>query len=420
MRLRLLACVAAVPLLIVACSSSSSTGSSSSSSGSGSSAGASGRTIKIGLLTSLTGPSAPDYVSTQDGLKARLGVFNAASKDGTKIEFVTVDDASTPQGDLAGAKQLIQQDKVFAVIGLSPYLVGALPYIETTKVPFLTTGDTSASYDNPANTNLFASYGSAGSKYPVATTYGKFMKSQGVTVGGAVAYGTAVASVGAATAAMESMKAAGVAAPYLNTALDFTTTDVSPQVQGMKTAGVNGFYAPLISTTSFEILTGLKQAGQSVKVALLPEGYGGDLLKNNAAVTAAQGAFFQTYGAPVELQTPATKAFQAALKQYAGVTGDPSKGDYDGWITADLFVRGLQAAGDSATQADYITKLRAVTDFNAGGLLPIAVDMTKFGNEAIGTVSNCFYVVQLKGQAFVPVPNASPVCGDLTGKNALP
>jgi branched-chain amino acid transport system substrate-binding protein len=368
----------------------------------------------------LTGPSAPDYVATQAGLKARLGVFNAASKDGTKIVFVTVDDASTPQGDLAGAKQLIQQDKVFAVIGLSPYLAGSLSYIESTKVPFLTTGDTSASYDNPANTSLFASYGSAGSKYPVATTYGKFMQSQGVTVGGAVAYGTSSASVGAATAAIESMKAAGVSAPYLNTALDFTTADVSPQVQGMKSAGVNGIYAPLISTTSFAILTGLQQAGQHVKVALLPEGYGGDLLKNSAAVSAAQGVFFQTYGAPVELQTPATKAFQAALQQYSGVTGDPSKGDYDAWITADLFVRGLQAAGDSATQADFITKLRAVTNWNAGGLLPRPVDMTKFGNEAIGTVSNCFYTVQLKGHAFVPVQGASPVCGDLTGKNALP
>src|SRR5260370_36343715 len=147
MRLRLFACVAAVPLLIVACSSSSSTGSSSSSSSSssGSSAGASGRTIKIGLLTSLTGPSAPDYVSTQDGLKARLGVFNAASKDGTKIEFVTVDDASTPQGDLAGAKQFIQQDKAFAVIGLSPYRPPALPSIDTTTPPLLPTPATTAS-----------------------------------------------------------------------------------------------------------------------------------------------------------------------------------------------------------------------------------------------------------------------------------
>jgi branched-chain amino acid transport system substrate-binding protein len=75
------------------------------------------------------------------------------------------------------------------------------------------------------------------------------------------------------------------------------------------------------------------------------------------------------------------------------------------WISADLFIRGLQAAGGCPTRQAFVTNLRKTT-YDAGGFLnPV--------NEgaAVGKSIPCEWEVQAEGKAYVPV-SPQPYCGN--------
>jgi branched-chain amino acid transport system substrate-binding protein len=95
------------------------------------------------------------------------------------------------------------------------------------------------------------------------------------------------------------------------------------------------------------------------------------------------------------------------VKTYAGLTGEPGFDTYEGWVAADLMIKGLQAAGPNPTRKSFITNLSKVTNYDAGGLLPSPVDFSKFGQPP---AMECAYYPQLEGTHFI-VPGDKPVCG---------
>ena len=75
-------------------------------------------TIKVGAILAVTGPAsflgAPEARTLEmlvEDLNARGGV------DGRKIELVVKDTGGNPEKAISFAKQLIEEDKVFAIIG---------------------------------------------------------------------------------------------------------------------------------------------------------------------------------------------------------------------------------------------------------------------------------------------------------------
>lgn len=413
------AVIGAVVIIAVAACGSANTSSSSGvgSSGGQKAVGSDGK-IKIGFVLSETGPAAPGYTTTLSAVQARIGLVNASGGiDGHKVEYVVADDTGTPQGTLTATQNLVQRDNVFAIISNSPYFApGAADYVKSLGIPAITPGQDGFQYGDPAYRNMFAAFGSVGQNMPIADTFGDFWKSQGVTNVGVVGYSSSASSALSAEAAADSAEAAGLKVGYVNTSLAFGSTDVGPIVLGMKKAGVNGVWLPIISNSAFAILQGLKENGVTIKSGLLPTGYGAELLSSPETVAAAQGFQFTTFGAPVELNTPATEAFQSALKKYAHWTGVPTYAQYSAWISVDLFLYGLEQAGPDPTWSSYVNALRKVTSYDAGGLLPGALNFTKYNAQEEGTVANCFFVVTLKGSSFVTDPAASPVCGKLTGQ----
>src|SRR4051795_6527448 len=93
-------------------------------------------TITIGLITSVTGAASSTFQDTADGVNARFGAENAkGGVNGRKLVLKIADDASTVPGDLTAAQSLVQNDKVFAVIGYSPYLFGGYKYFQQGGIP---------------------------------------------------------------------------------------------------------------------------------------------------------------------------------------------------------------------------------------------------------------------------------------------
>jgi ABC-type branched-subunit amino acid transport system substrate-binding protein len=197
--------------------------------------------------------------------------------------------------------------------------------------------------------------------------------------------------------------------------------DVGPAVLAMKDAGIDGFTAAAASDTALAVIKGLRDQGVTLKVALLPTGYGGDLLQAGpGAAQTAQNAYFLSSYELVEQQTPATRPFVADLQQ-AGSTGEPTYSAYNGYVSVGLLVRALKAAGANPTQASLITALEGIHDWNALGLFGThTVDINDRQNVVAGA-DNCQWIAQFHGDAFTPVPNAAPVCGDLVpGRTVAP
>ncbi|MGF7237307.1 MAG: ABC transporter substrate-binding protein [Frankia sp.] len=185
---------------------------------------------------------------------------------------------------------------------------------------------------------------------------------------------------------------------------------------------MNGLVTAISTTTSLSLVKALRQQGVNVQ-AVLPTGYGDDLLHGGPGATqAAQGNYFQTSYEPVEMGTPATTKFQNALKTYGGVTGNPTFGEYIGYLSVDGLVTGLKAAGPNATGTSFINAMLAINHYDGAGL---------YGSHSIGFgigrrgqaagAENCQWISKFSGSAFRPVPGATPICGSvIPGKTVSP
>jgi branched-chain amino acid transport system substrate-binding protein len=397
--------------VLAACSSSKSGGSSSPGSGQNAGSGP----IKIGVLGSFSGSAAPGFADLEKGVKARLGVANAAGGiNGRQIEYVLGDNQSTPQGEAAAVNKLVQQDKVAAIVEVSSYFFGGYKNAVKAGVPVFGTGfDGGPEWQDQSNTNLFDVTG-VGDYTLVATTYGLIAKKLGVTKMGGLSYTTSPSATLSVKEYIASAQAAGLQAGY-SKGVDFGTTDVGPVVLGIKSTGTDGFYMSTIPNTAFAVAAGLAQQNLKLKATLLATGYGADLLNNKAAVQAAQGLQFLVATTPVELKTPGTLAMQAGLSKYAGFPADvvPSFSATEAWLATDALVWGLNNAKDDPSSKNIIAKSRNAT-WDAAGLTKPLDFGTYTGLAGAGLSSgNCTNVVTLEGTKFVPEPGLTPICGDI-------
>jgi len=383
-------------------------GSASSQGGAGDSTQAAPATIKIGLLTDLTGIYSSAYTTAAEGINAYVTMVNDdGGIDGHKLSYVAADTASTPTGAETAAQVLVQRDNVFAVVADSGVTFGAEPYLLQQGVPLVGAPLDGPEWDSPKNTNMFASTGTMDLN-SVSSAPGEFMKAHGVTSCAAIGDQNS-ASAASATADVESCVAAGLKNGYVNSQQAGGSTDVGAIALAIKKAGVNGVDVPAAPSTGFALLAALKQLGVNLKVLLLDTGYGGDLLASSASVQAGQGVMFASQGQPAELNTPATQKMAAALAK-VGVTGPPTFAEQVSYISMAAVAAGLKAAGQAPTQKSFMGALRTIDDFSADGLLsPGAVNFSEYNQAGAGSVAaGCVFAAQLEGSKFVPL---APVCG---------
>ncbi len=101
--------------------------------------------IKIGVYLSLTGSMDSFGASANNGFKMALDEINAAGGIlGKKVTFVTVDDQSKSSMALSAVKDLIQKDKVVAILGevVSSRSLAAAPACQDAGIPMVTPSST--------------------------------------------------------------------------------------------------------------------------------------------------------------------------------------------------------------------------------------------------------------------------------------
>jgi branched-chain amino acid transport system substrate-binding protein len=393
-------CLSVAALVSLAACGSSSSGSSGGSTAKGQTV--TGGTIKIGLVTDLTGAASSGFATTKQGVDAYIDYINGqGGVNGKKISIVLGDTTSSPTGALTAAQKLVQNDKVFAIIENSSVFYGAERYLLKAGVPVVGSAIDGPIWNDPKNTNLFAATGVPSPDYMVLAQ-GQYMKERKVTSCAALGYSDSESAQKSATAFTKSCEQAGLKTGYLNVQVPSSTTDVGSIALAIKKSGADGLTMSLRPNTAFALVGALKQLGVQMKSVLLAVGYGSDLLQSAGAVQVAQGVDFQSLGYPAETHNAATDLRRANLAKLGGAS-PPTFGEQYGYLPTVAMVEGLKAAGNNPSQGTFMTKMRAITDFDGNGLLPYKVS---FSNYTPATA--CLAVVKLTGKEFVPV--GDPVC----------
>jgi branched-chain amino acid transport system substrate-binding protein len=93
--------------------------------------------IKVGFVTSLSGPGSSLGIPYGHGIQA--AVKYASSVSGQKIDLIQLDDSSDPSAAARDARKLVEQDKVDVLIGTatSPSAIAMVAVANELKVPML-------------------------------------------------------------------------------------------------------------------------------------------------------------------------------------------------------------------------------------------------------------------------------------------
>ena len=114
--------------------------------------------IRIGQFAAQTGPAAELGKRMQLGIQAHFTAVNAAGGiNGRKLTLVSRDDGYEPEKAAAAVKALIEEDKVFALIGSvgTPTTLAAVPAINAAGIPLIGPFTGAQALREPLNRNIF-------------------------------------------------------------------------------------------------------------------------------------------------------------------------------------------------------------------------------------------------------------------------
>jgi branched-chain amino acid transport system substrate-binding protein len=403
-----LGAIATVAVVVAGCGSSGS-GSGSSSAGSGTTApGVTASTVTVGVIADLTGPLASSYPDVVQAFKARIDLQNAqGGVDGRKILVQVADGQSSATGDLSAAQDLVVSKHVFALGSTSLLASTSAHYLNQQGVPV-----TGLGFDGgpewAQNSNMFDGDGDIAVPFNAGQydTTQLLFKQLGISKVGAVGYGDQSGSAANTAAFIQGAKRIGLNPVFTNTSSTVATgLNTDAVVLGIKQSGVEGIESAMGEADTVKLLEGVKQAGLT-HVVIASSLYGQPFLADSAAIASAQGSYVWAFQTPLELHTPAVNQEATAIAKYAGIHGDLDISATDGWVSADLLIAGLKAAGKNLTREGFIKALDGVHNYNASGILPATVDFSK---KTQNMQDFCFYFLKVQGDAFIPQSGA--VCG---------
>lgn len=371
--------------------------------------------ITLALVTSLTGPSAPETSSDPAGFLARIELQNAeGGVHGHKLVPLVIDDQTNPS-DVTTAVQSALAKGAFGIVSASPLFFLAAKYPQQQGVPVTGSYTDGPEWGQQPYTNMFASdLGSIDPSYPVNTLEGKILRRFGGTVLGSYGYSISPTSSREASQEVRSFEHAGGKLGVLDTSLAFGTLNFTSAALVARQHHVDALFPTMIDASNFALAEAFKQAGVKLKAAVFATGYDPNVV-HSPAWSSLQGDEFLSIYRPFSLPDAGTVQMAAALRKYEhfSKTQFPTLFQYETWAGADLMIKGLEMAGPNPTRAAVIRKLRSITRYTVNGLLPKPIDYaTIFGHDP---PQQCVWVLRARKAGFVPY-SSHPVCGtDLKG-----
>jgi branched-chain amino acid transport system substrate-binding protein len=324
--------------------------------------------INVGALATLSTGIAADFAPIVPGVQAYFDMVNAhGGVDGRRLVLSHVlDDGSNPTTDLDQARTLVQQDHVFAIVGVATAFFGAAPFLVQSGTP--TFGYATENNWTPAP-NLFAAYGSVLSYSSTTPEFVFVAKKLAATSVAVISYNVPQSSdecQGAAGA----LAAHGVRVSYSDLAVPYGS-DLSSDVVHMKAAGVDFVVSCMDVPGNIDLSRLLQQNGLTGVKQLWLDGY--DLTTLHRYSSLMQDTYFLVEHVPFQAAAQFPGTFPGLARYIAEMNKyEPAytfnEVAMDGWLSAALFVAGLRAAGPDVTQQKLVHALNQLKAFTADGL----------------------------------------------------
>jgi ABC-type branched-subunit amino acid transport system substrate-binding protein len=379
----------------------------------GTNQGVSATEVKVGGLGSATGPLAPQYAPIEKGARAYFDMVNdAGGVNGRKITWVGFrDDATNPSQNVSQSRALVEQDKVFAVVGVAAPVFPGGEYLAQSGIP---TFGWNVNDEWELGPNMFGEKGSFLDILNPGPGLAFLAKKIGATKVATLAYGV-TQSADCAKGQAKRFRDFGIDVVLEETNLPFGATDISADIQKIKETGAQLVVTCMDPTGNTLVARSLKRAGLDNVAQYWPNGYDQETLGTFGDVM--DGVYLSSFFIPFERASESkglTKYLAEMKKRYPDV--DPRQEVVlAGWINAHLFVTGLRAAGKNPTWEKVVASVNKLTRYTADGIVR-PIDWTK-EHTASGDY-DCVSFIQVKGGAFTPVfgTKASPfTCFDPAG-----
>jgi branched-chain amino acid transport system substrate-binding protein len=357
-------------------------------------------------VSPLTGGSATSFAGFVEAAQARFDEENAkGGVGGRKIVLETNDDQGDGAIQVVAARNAVDGQGAFGILAASR-INTMFEYLRQQSVPVI---GFPGQADFQKDENLFG-YSGAGNQGYVQTAYAERMKAGGATSVAVIAHNSP-GSVNGLKAFVQSAEAVGLDVGLQVTDVPVGAFDATALAIQMKEAGVDSLYAPTVTDSSVSVLRALAQQGVTLKSPYVAQLYNPDVASQISPQI--QGVLTApTWVKPTELDDADVKAYTDTMRKYAGDTEPSLDFAHGGYISADLFIRGVTEAGDCLTRESFIKGLRGVTDYDGAGLLLEPAGFSG-GDAANGSTpgATCIWFVTREGDAWVPDPKET--CGDL-------
>ncbi len=320
-------------------------------------------TIKVGQVTDLSGATAVWGVPSTYGARMRIDAANAAGGiHGRKIEFIVEDGQYQVPVSVKAANKLLNRDRVFVMLGNigTPANNAIMPRQLRMGVPNLFPLTGAVSMYEPLHPMKFAYYVSyrdqiaSGIRYMHEKHgYTKVcMQTQATDYGheSEVGYDLAVEELGLESVYIGRHKV--------------TETDFVGVVTRLKNSGCEVLFIGTIVTDTIQLYTAARKAGWDVPIV------GNMVVQHPLIAGAADGGMEGLYSSS-PIFTPDYKSLMEDdeflrdfYNRYVELYGEePVAQSQVSWITTDLMIKAMEAAGRDLTAEKLVAELEKIRDY---------------------------------------------------------
>jgi branched-chain amino acid transport system substrate-binding protein len=370
--------------------------------------------IVVGYISDLTGSASSTFADGPGGAQAIVDSVNAKGGiHGHKLQLVVKDDASTSNGNLTAAKELVA-DHADVIVDYSSFAFGGAQYLAQQKVPVVGSAFDGPEWATKGFTNMFTwappSESPLNGKLYTTTALGTFLKKLKVTSFGGLGYGISPSSTDSILESNTSVEHSGIKVCYTNNTVAFGAVTFTSDVLQIKAANCDSVAGSFVEASDLALSTAMKHAGLTKKVEIFFTGYDAETTKTAAAAAGFDGDYAE---AQINFSPPnaAASALLATLKKYdkSYTGGIPDYGLLGSTVSTQLAVYGLEHAGSNPTTASFISNLRKVKSWTDTGVLPSPIGFTGFGTSAMFPKKECEFYQKLTGKTW----KANEACGTL-------
>lgn len=326
--------------------------------------GVTDREVLVGQFAAFTGPAAALGNGMQQGMLAHFKAVNAAGGvNGRTIKLVARDDGYEPDKAVAAVKALIEEDKVFALVGSvgTPTTLAAVPAINAEGIPMIGPFTGAQGLREPLNRNLFhlrASY------FDETERIVQHLTTLGITKIAVFyqndSYGKAGLEGVTRALAKRNLK------PAAAVTVERNSVDVSTALAGILASAPEA----VVQISAYKSCAALIKEARAQK-------YGGQFFNVSFVGSSALAKELGDIGVGVTISQvvpfPYTGS-SAIVREYQQRMREAGHKDFDfasmeGFLAAKVFVEGLRRAGRTLTRESLTAGLETMRDVNMGGFM---------------------------------------------------